>query len=245
MSGRPLVVVDLFPSLLQPEGDHGNVVALAHRAGRRGLAADVLVVHPGQELPVADLYCLGGSEDEDAAMCGRLLAADARLRTAVENGAVVLGVGAGFAVLGGTFVDARGRTREGAGLLDVEVGVDDLASGPVVTRPNDALGLPALSGYEYHRGRAVLGPAAAALAELEVGVGNGADGGVAHDGAVQGRVVGSWMHGPVLPRNPGLTDLLLGWAAGDRLLRPVAPEEDDLATSVRERRMGEARRPTG
>jgi len=240
-----MLVVDLYPSLLQPEGDHGNVVALAHRARRRGLPAEVLVVHPGDHLPAADVYCLGGSEDEDAAMCARLLASEGQLARAVERGAVVLGVGAGLAVLARSFVDVRGARRQGAGLLDAELSLADLASGPLVTRPNVALGLPALSGYEYHRGRLTLGPAAVALADLAVGVGNGEPGRPAADGAVQGRVVGSWLHGPVLPRNPALADLLLGWAAGDRPMAPPPADDDALAAAVRQRRIAEAGRPTG
>lgn len=245
MSDRPVLVVDVYPSLLQPEGDHGNVVALAHRARRRGLAVDVLVVHPGDDLPPADVYCLGGSEDEDAGECARLLASEGRLARAVDQGAVVLGVGAGFAVLARTFVDVAGRQRPGAGLLDAQLTAADLVSGPMVTRPSPGLGLPVLSGYEYHRGRATLGPAAVPLAALEVGVGNGAPGRSAGDGAVQGRVVGTWLHGPVLPRNPALADLLLGWVVGEHRLGPPPADDDALAASVRERRVAEARRPTG
>ena len=243
MSVRPLVVADLYPSLLQPEGDRGNVVALVHRARRRGLPAEAVVVHPGDAVPDADVYCLGGSEDADAARCAQLLRSDDRWRRLVGDGAVVLGVGAGFAVLGRTFVDVDGRTREGAGVLDVVVTAAGLAAGPALTRPNPDLGLPALSGYEFHYGRAVLGPAASPLADLEVGVGNGGAG-AAREGAVEGRVVGSWLHGPVLPRNPALADLLLGWAAGDRPLGPPPADEDALAAVVRERRSAQARRPT-
>jgi len=240
-----LRVVDLYPSLLQPEGDRGNAVALVHRAEQRGLPAELVVVHPGDPLPPADVVCLGGSEDADAAMCARLLASDGALRSLVEDGTVVLGVGAGFEVLGTTFVDVAGRVREGAGLLDAELSTAELASGPVVTAPAAAHGLPAMSGYEHHLGRARLGPSAVALAELEIGVGNGDAGLPRRDGAVQGRVVGTWLHGPVLPRNPALTDLLLGWAAGDRRLGPPPGPEDALADAVREVRIAQARRPTG
>ncbi len=178
-------------------------------------------------------------------MCARLLASDGALRRLVTNGTVVLGVGAGFEVLGSTFVDVAGRVREGAGLLDVEMSTAELASGPVVTAPVVGLGLPALSGYEHHVGRATLGPAATPLADLEIGVGNSGSDQLRHDGAVQGRVVGTWLHGPLLPRNPALTDLLLGWAAGDRRLGPPPAGEDALAGAVREARIAQARRPTG
>jgi CobQ-like glutamine amidotransferase family enzyme len=167
------------------------------------------------------------------------------LRQLVDDGTVVLGVGAGFAALATTFADGSGRVRDGAGVLDVEVSTSALASGPVVTVAGGALGLPQLSGYEHHAGRAVLGPKATPLADLEIGVGNGDVGRPARDGAVQGRVVGTWLHGPVLPRNPALTDRLLGWAAGDRALGPPPQTEDALAAAVRAARIAEARRPTG
>jgi hypothetical protein len=80
----------------------------------------------------------------------------------------------------------------------------------VVTRPNAELGLPALSGYETRRGRAMLGPGVARSPSSRSGPGEVATPtGHATDGAVQGHVVGTWFHGPVLPRNPELADLLL------------------------------------
>jgi CobQ-like glutamine amidotransferase family enzyme len=122
----------------------------------------------------------------------------------------------------------------------------------VVTLPNPALGLPALSGYESHRGRVDLGPGVETLAELEIGTGNGAT--PAADGAVatvgQGHVLGSWLHGPVLPRNPELADLVLGWAlapetealvAVERLAR-LGAAESRFAALVRDERIAEARR---
>ena len=97
------------------------------------------------------------------------------------------------------------------------------------------LGLPALVGYEWHRGRTALGPEARALAEVEVGVCNGGD--PPTDGAVQGRVLGTYLHGPLLPRNPELADLLLGWAL-DAELEPL---ESEFAGLAREERIAEAR----
>jgi CobQ-like glutamine amidotransferase family enzyme len=102
-----------------------------------------------------------------------------------------------------------------------------------VTLPGGALGMPAMSGYESHVARAELGPDATALAQLEIGVGNG-DG---TDGAVTGRVVGTWLHGPVLARNPELADTLLGWAV-ETPLPPLAP---GFAAAVRAQRITEDR----
>jgi lipid II isoglutaminyl synthase (glutamine-hydrolysing) len=232
-----LTIVELFPSLLQPEGDHGNAVVLAYRARARGVTTDLLVVHPGDDVPDdASMYLLGGSEDVDVPECARRLRDGGELARAVSAGAAVLGVGAGFEVLARRFDDLDGHAHEGVGLLDVEMTRSSLASGSVVTEPSLTWGLPALSGYEYHVNDALLGPEVSPLAALEVGVGNGPGGEGRHDGAVSGRVVGTWLHGPVLPRNPALADLLLGLVG----VRPT-PLDDRLADRVRAVRIREAR----
>lgn len=243
MSAAELLVVDLFPSLLQPEGDHGNAVALAARARGYGAAARCVTVHPGQEVPAADVYLLGGSEDLDLVACAAALRDSGALTRAVAAGAAVLGVGAGFTVLGREFEDATGGRHPGAGLLDVEVTWNALADGPVITRPNENLGLPALSGYEFHRGRARRGPRAKPFAAVEVGVGDG-PASAATDGAVEGQVIGTWLHGPLLPRNPAVADLLIRWVRpslldGSGLEGP--PIDDALADAVRATRMAQAR----
>ena len=118
----------------------------------------------------------------------------------------------GFQVLGERFALPDGSPHDGLGLLDVRtVRSRTFIEGPVVTRPNHDLGLPPLSGYESHFGLTELGPASTPLATLEVGRGNtGAE--PALDGAVSGRVLGTYLHGPVLARNPELADLLLAWS---------------------------------
>jgi CobQ-like glutamine amidotransferase family enzyme len=229
-----LVVIDLYPSLLQPEGDRGNAVVLAHRARWFGVEATALVVHPGDPLPAADIVCLGGSEDADLAVAADRLRASG-LTERVTDGAVVFGVGAGYALLGHELVTPDGSRHGGVGLLDVTM--DDtgaLLSGPVLTRAAPELGLGPLSGYEYHRQVATRGPDAEAWLPLEVGRGD--------DGAAGSRrqsVVGCWMHGPVLPRNPDLADLLLRWAGV--AVDPAGCPEDAIAADVRTRRSAEAR----
>ena len=253
MSKR-FVVVDLFPSLLQPEGDYGNVVFLAHRARQYGLDSDVVIVHPGDEMPRADIVTVGGSMDGDAAACAALMRDSGVLTSAWESGAVVLGVGAGFCLLAHTFVDGFGKTCQATGLLDVHMEPAPLASGPVVTFANDTLGLPPMSGYELHAQHAIRSSQVPPLAELELGVGDrlvGAEG-KATDGAIGERIVGSWLHGPLLPRNPAVADLLLRWARpefatpapdGTAHQAPRAVRDmDDVAESIRTGRMAEARR---
>ncbi|MFM7069507.1 MAG: hypothetical protein ACKOYM_08625, partial [Actinomycetes bacterium] len=115
------------------------------------------------------------------------------------------------------------------------------AEGPVVTKPNRHLGLPAMSGYESHSGRLLLGPGAVELSQLEIGVGNGGVASTVIDGACQGSVVGTWMHGPLLARNVDLADLLLGRALGRRLDPLDADPFADVARALRAQHVDEDR----
>jgi hypothetical protein len=106
----------------------------------------------------------------------------------------------------------------------------------VITRPNHHTGLPAMSGFESHHGRTELDSGVEPLAEIELGVGNGTA--PATDGAVAGSAVGTYLHGPVLARNPELADLLLGCTLG-RDLEPLPPGS---AEALRAQRIAEDRR---
>ena len=149
---------------------------------------------------------------------------------------MVLAVCAGFQIVGRTFPGAAGEPHEGVGLLDVETvkSTGPRAVGEVLVEVDpDALGpLPPLTGFENHGGTTSLQEGTAALGRVVAGVGNGAGDG--SEGAVQGRVVGTYLHGPVLARNPALADRLLAWALGDVTLDPL---DDEASESLREERL--------
>ncbi len=233
----PLLVVSAYPDLTLPQADDGNVLVLAHRARARGIAVETRTVRCGEELPPADVYVTGGLEDEDQAELARWLDSGRALRAAVDAGAAVLAVNSGLQVLGERFELPDGTAHDGLGLLDARTTRGQVfIEGPVVTRPNDELGLPALSGYESHFGLTELGPGSRPLSTLEVGRGNtGAE--PALDGAVSGRVIGTYLHGPVLARNPELADLLLRLVL-DRDLEPLPAS---FAEASRDARIDEAR----
>ena len=234
----PLLIVNAYPDLTLPQADDGNVLVLAYRARARGIAVATRTVTSGEELPAADIYVTGGLEDEDQGELARRLAAADTLASAVDAGAAVLGVNSGFQVLGESFSLPDGTHCEGLALLDVRTSRGrEFLEGPVVTSPSPVLDLPALSGYESHFGLTELGPGAAPLATLEIGRGNAA-GAPAFDGAVNGRVVGTYLHGPILARNPELADLLIALVTGDEL----EPLPRSFAEASRERRIEEARR---
>jgi len=212
-------VAVVHPDLLGTYGDGGNGVVLVERLRWRDVPAEIVEVHSGDPVPTScDVYCLGGGEDGPEARSALELLDGRPLNRAVENGAVVLAVCAGFQVVGREFAGADGRPRPGLGLLDVRTrkGSGARAVGEVVAEPvgvaGPGRGLPPLTGYENHGAVTELGAGVRPLARVRVGVGNGAGDG--SEGAVSGRVVGTYLHGPVLARNPALADLLLGWVVG-------------------------------
>jgi hypothetical protein len=149
------------------------------------------------------------------------------LRRAVEAGAAVLAVCAGLQILGTSFVGPDGVEADGLGLVDCVTrrGTGPRAVGEMVVEPAGELGLPALSGYENHAGVTSVGSGTQAAGTVRHGVGNGDGSGT--DGVWSGRVFGTYLHGPVLARNPALADRLLGWAVGD--LEPLDDaEQEDL-----------------
>ena len=242
----PLRIAVVYPDLLGTYGDGGNGLVLARRAEWRGLGAALLQASSDRPLPEADLYCLGGGEDGPQVRAARTLIDEGMLARRVTAGAVVLAVCAGFQVVGRNFPDATGGAHEGVGLLDIDTvkGAGPRAVGEVLVEVDSSpLGpLPLLTGFENHGGATSLGDGTVPLGRVVAGVGNG--GGDGTEGAVQGRVVGTYLHGPVLARNPALADHLLSWAIGDT---PLEPLDDGESESLREgaprRGGGQARGP--
>ncbi|MEI6622134.1 MAG: glutamine amidotransferase [Actinomycetes bacterium] len=229
MSQSTISIVSLYPTILGTYGDGGNVLALRHRARLQGLDAEVIDIDPGMPVPLGgDLYVLGGGEDTAQVAAAQALRQDGSLALAIDRGAAVLAICAGYQLLGETFPDATGTPSPGVGVLDVWTdrlprrAVGELAADPAPTAP---AGITAtFTGYENHAGHTHLGVSAQPLAVVRVGIGNG-DG---TEGAVMGRVIGTYLHGPALARNPQLADRLLGWAVGRDLPSIIEPEVEEL-----------------
>jgi lipid II isoglutaminyl synthase (glutamine-hydrolysing) len=212
---RRLRIVVVYPDLLGTYGDGGNGLVLERRARWRGIDAELCEAASGGPLPTADVYCLGGGEDGPQVQAAESLRADRSFGAAVASGAVVLAVCAGFQIAGLSFPDAAGRSHEGLGLLQVETFRRDgpRMVGEVLADPSPVPGtptvLPRTTGFENH-GAATRLVGAEPLGRVVAGAGNGdGDGG---EGAWGDRVVGTYMHGPFLARNPAFADLLLQWA---------------------------------
>jgi CobQ-like glutamine amidotransferase family enzyme len=223
-------IVALYPSLLGTYADGGNVAVLERRLAWRGIASDVVTVEVGEAVPEdADLYVLGGAEDGPQSLATDVLAESGVLHRAADRGAVVFAVCAGLQILGTSFAISGGRDREGLGLVDIMTKRGERrAVGEVLVEPADGLGLPVLSGYENHGGMTIRGSEVAPLGRVLHGVGNG-DG---TEGFISGRILGTYLHGPGLPRNPALADLVLSWVVGD-----LEPLDDHDATDLRAERV--------
>jgi CobQ-like glutamine amidotransferase family enzyme len=232
----------LFPDLLGTYGDSGNAVILARRLAWRGIDAEVVTVRSGDAVPEGcDLYVVGGGEDLPQALAARELGPPGAgpLQRAVDRGAAVLAVCAGMQVIGTSFVyGTEGETADGLGLVDCATGRGSgpRAVGEIVVDPVPGLDLPTLTGYENHAGATTVGPAASPAGHVRHGVGNGDGSGT--DGVWSGRVIGTYLHGPVLARNPALADRLLGWVVG-----ALDPIDDAESLDLREERLAAALAP--
>jgi hypothetical protein len=222
----------LFPELLGTYGDGGNSVVLAQRLRWRNIDADIVPVGVVDPVPAScDVYVLGGGEDAPQTLATERLA-DGGLQTSVDAGAVVFAVCAGFQILGRSFTGADGEQQPGLGILDCETRPKGSRQiGEIVVQPT-ALDLPILTGFENHGGITELGPDSTPLGTVLVGSGNGT-GGV--EGVVTGKVLGTYLHGPALARNPALADLLLSWIVG-----PLDPLDDAAVDELRKQRLAEA-----
>lgn len=219
----------VLPDVLGTYGDDGNALVLRQRARMRGMDADILHIKLGDAVPAdLDVYCVGGGEDTAQILAAEHLIADGGLTRAANNGRPVFAVCAGLQVLGESF-RASGRVIDGVGLLDATTtALERRAINEVATTPT-GVGITAeltepLTGFENHLGATILGPAAEPLGRVTRGVGN-CDIAAAADlpddsrqrlaeGAVQGSVIATYLHGPALARNPQLADLLLARAIG-------------------------------
>ncbi len=231
MNRHGIVIVSLFPTLLGTYGDGGNVLALRHRAQARDLDAEVVIVEPGDAVPRSgDIYVMGGGEDTAQVAAARGLAEDGGLASAIDSGAALLAICAGYQLTGHSFPDATGAPSPGLGLLDVTTtrlpqrAVGELAADPSSEALAGLGELPRMTGYENHAGATTLGPGAQPLGRVLSGVGNG-DG---TEGAWAGHVIGTYLHGPALARNPWIADRLLSWAVGTDLPPFDEPEVEAL-----------------
>ncbi|MDT3439699.1 MULTISPECIES: type 1 glutamine amidotransferase [unclassified Pseudofrankia] len=238
----------IYPELLGTYGDGGNAIVLTQRLRWRGLSAEVVSVPAGEPVPAGcDIYLLGGGEDEPQTLAAEGLRRNKAIERAVAGGAVVLAVCAGYQVVGESF-PAGGQIHDGMGLVGVETRrsfdppdapLPPRVVGDIVVEPDPSLGLPTVLGYENHGGRTRPLPGAGGFpfGRVLLGLGNGVPEGT--DGRIDGRVIGTYLHGPVLAQNPALADLMLTWVHGSLPRLPGPPEVEALrAARIRALQVG-------
>lgn len=229
-------LVHLYPREMSIYGDLGNTRCLAARIRRHGYVPVVHQHHPGQPFPEqAHLVVGGGGQDSGQAKVEEDLERLAeRLRSLAADGTPMLMICGMYQLFGNAFVTVEGQRLPGLGILDVTTqGNEKRMIGPVVltTDHGDVV------GYENHSGSTTLGAGQAPFGRVRHGMGNnGTDG---TEGAVTGHVIGSYLHGPILPANPRLADTLIGWAAELATGRDFAPEQldDEVARQAQSRQV--------
>ena len=211
-----LSVGHLYPDYLNIYADRGNIAVLARRAAWRGLELEVTPIGLGEPLRPGDhdlLYVGGGQDREQALIAPDIAARSGQLAESVAGGAVVLAVCGGYQLLGRFYRDRHGSELPGAGVLPLcTVAGERRMIGDVLLECELEPGeRRTLAGFENHAGRTILDDGAAPLGRVVSGFGN--DGASGYEGCRAGRAIGTYLHGPLLPRNPWLADWLLAQAA--------------------------------
>ncbi len=228
-----IVVGHLYPEYLNIYADRGNIAVLERRAAWRGIDFDCRRVGLGDEVVPGehDLIYIGGGQDREQALVSADLAAKGEgILAAAAAGAALLAVCGGYQLLGRSYRERSGVELPGVGLFPLStVAGERRMIGDVLLECELVPGeRRPLAGFENHAGRTVLDPGAEALGRVVAGFGN--DGESGYEGCRVGRAVGTYLHGPLLPRNPWLADWLLAQALARRLGEPTTlePLPDDL-----------------
>lgn len=240
----------LYPRLLSVAGDRGNLLALIQRCSWRGIRCSVTEADVGEvpDFAQADLILIHGGQDREMTTAASDLAAKAgSLREAVEADAVVLAVCAGYQLLGHYYKPAAGPPLPGLGVLDAitEAGTTRFIGHVALNCDLDSGDHRQIAGFENHSGRTYLGSGAKPLGHVLGGAGNNGEDGT--EGARYREVYATYLHGPVLPKNPWLADHLLSRALAHRYrdFGPLAPLTDQAEEQAHAAALRVARRPAG
>ena len=209
-----LRVCHLYPRELNIYADRGNIAVLARRCQWRGITIQVTELGLGKPVSAGqfDLFYLGGGQDRDQSVVATdLLATKSdQLSRELADGAAMLAVCGGYQLAGSGYTGVDGSRMPGARILDADTiaGQTRLIGNLAIDAEIDGVAMTVV-GFENHAGRTRLGPSARPLGRVRAGHGNnGEDGG---EGVVQERAIGTYLHGPLLPKNPWLADVLIGW----------------------------------
>jgi lipid II isoglutaminyl synthase (glutamine-hydrolysing) len=228
-----VVIGHLYPDYLNIYADRGNIAVFERRAAWRGIELEVDELGPGDEVrPGAhDLLYIGGGQDREQALIAPDLAAKGEsVKAAVQAGAALLAVCGGYQLLGQFYRDRSAAELPGVGLFPLHtVAGERRMIGDVLLECELEPGARrTIAGFENHAGRTYLDSGAEPLGRVVAGFGN--DGESGFEGCRVGRALGTYLHGPLLPRNPWLADWLLSQALAHRLGEP--PQLEKLGDSL-------------
>lgn len=244
MARRSLTIVHLFPELLNLYGDGGNVICLRKRLEWRGLPVEVQEIGMGDAMDFsrADIVFIGGGADrEQLIVKDAMMERKAELSAYVADGGALLAVCGGYQFLGHSY--AMGDVVvEGLGIVDMETvrGEGRLIGNAVIQ--SEICDMP-IVGFENHGGRTTLGNGVKPLGRVlgKTFGNNGEDG---FEGVRRGNLIGTYLHGPLLPKNPQVADWLIARAyerRGDVVdLAPLDDTEELAANRVMAKRLGVA-----
>ena len=235
-----LRICALYPELMNIYADRGNLLVLERRCAWRGIGFEVTAASFGDRIDPAahDLFYMGGGQDRDQLLCAQDLVATKRdaLHEAAAAEKIVLGVCGGYQLLGHAY--ALGEQEvPGVGLVDLRTvrGEGERLIGnvaievelPRLDRPR------VLAGFENHGGRTHLGPGERPLGRVLKGHGNTGTSG--YEGVRRGTIIGTYLHGPLLPKNTWFADWLIATAIGADTLEPLADGLEEAAHAAARR----------
>lgn len=231
-------IAHLYPALLNVAGDGGNVTAIVQRCAWRGIPTEVVPVEVGDQpdFSTFDLVMFHGGQDVEMRIAAEDLTSKApSLREAADAGVVIFAVCAGLQLLGHQYTPATGAPIMGAAILDLETrgGSQRYMQHAAVEVTIDGR-TGTIVGFENHSGLTYLGPGARPFGTVIAGAGNnGRDG---TEGAMRDHVYATYLHGPVLPKNPWLTDQIIRIVLERATGGPVelAPLDDEIERQAHE-----------
>lgn len=221
----------LYPEQMNLYGDRGNVLALVRRIQWRQIAVEVVAIDVGSQVDwdsLAMVFMGGGEDSHQVHIAQDFLDRGPDLLPRISQGMPMLAICGAYQLLGSEYVTNDGKHLPGLGFLDVrtEPGKSRQIGDVVCQVEGVSLSPSTLVGFENHGGMTTLGREATALARVQTGSGNnGMDG---TEGAVRQHVIGTYLHGSLLPKNPHLADLLIRWALDYRGQDAVLPELSDV-----------------
>jgi CobQ-like glutamine amidotransferase family enzyme len=237
----------LYPDLMNIYGDRGNILTLLKRAEWRDYDARLIELGRGatEGMKDVDVFFFGGGQDREQALVYEdlLETKQAPLERAVASGAGVLAVCGGYQLLGHYYQTGEGERFPGIGLIDVrtEAGKRRFIGDVVVDTNLPDLHPQTLVGFENHSGRTYLGPKAKPLGRVRMGFGNNGEDHT--EGCIQEGILGTYLHGSLLPKNPHLADHLIRYALERRGVTELAPLDDSVEFAAHEKIL--ARAPRG